>query len=116
MKYIKSYILLALMVLAVTGCKQEDLKDDVNALKDRVTLLEEQVKLLNENIAFFSKVLVCQTIDNGDGTFNASVKVSDSPGFYQWLAAYGKNITVLEPENVRQNYIKYLRDTLNNYL
>lgn len=57
------------MVLAVTGCKQEDLKDNVNALKDRVTLLEEQVKLLNENIAFFSKVLVCQTIDNGDGTF-----------------------------------------------
>ena len=69
MKYIKSYILLALMVLAVTGCKQEDLKDNVNALKDRVTLLEEQVKLLNENIAFFSKVLVRQTVDNGDGTF-----------------------------------------------
>ena len=69
MKYIKSYILLALMVLAVAGCKQEDLKDDVNALKDRVTLLEEQVKLLNENIAFFSKVLVRQTVDNGDGTF-----------------------------------------------
>lgn len=57
------------MVLAVTGCKQEDLKDDVNALKDRLTLLEEQVKLLNENIAFFSKVLVRQTVDNGDGTF-----------------------------------------------
>lgn len=69
MKYIKSYILLALMVLAVTGCKQEDLKDDVNGLKEKVTLLEEQVKLLNENIAFFSKILVRQTIDNGDGTF-----------------------------------------------
>ena len=55
-------------------------------------------------------------IDNGDGSFNASVKVSNSLGFYQWLAAYGKNITVLEPENVRQNYIKYLRDTLDNYL
>ena len=55
-------------------------------------------------------------IDNVDGSFNASVKVSDSLGFYQWLAAYGKNITVLEPENVRQNYIKYLRDTLDNYL
>lgn len=69
MKYIKSYILLALMVLAVTGCKQEDLKDDVNGLKEKVTLLEEQVKLLNENIAFFSKILVRQTVDNGDGTF-----------------------------------------------
>lgn len=69
MKYIKSYILLALMVLAVTGCKQEDLKDDVNGLKEKVTLLEEQVKLLNENIAFFSKILIRQTIDNGDGTF-----------------------------------------------
>ena len=46
MKYIKSYILLALMVLAVAGFKQEDFKDDVNALKDRVNLLEEQVKLL----------------------------------------------------------------------
>lgn len=57
------------MVLAVAGCKQEDLKDDINSLKDRVTLLEEQVKLLNENIAFFSKVLVRQTVDNGDGTF-----------------------------------------------
>lgn len=88
MKYIKSYILLALMVLAVTGCKQEDLKDDVNALKDRVTLLEEQVKLLNENIAFFSKVLVCQTIDNGDGTFTevpaysiSEVLVNDETNF-----------------------------------
>lgn len=76
------------MVLAVTGCKQEDLKDDVNALKDRVTLLEEQVKLLNENIAFFSKVLVCQTIDNGDGTFTevpaysiSEVLVNDETNF-----------------------------------
>lgn len=76
------------MVLAVTGCKQEDLKDDVNALKDRVTLLEEQVKLLNENIAFFSKVLVRQTVDNGDGTFTevpaysiSEVLVNDGPTF-----------------------------------
>ena len=53
MKYIKSYILLALMVLAVTGCKQEDLKDDVNALKDRVTLLEEQVKLHQRLFLYF---------------------------------------------------------------
>ena len=54
--------------------------------------------------------------DNKDGTFNASVKVSDSPGFYQWLAAYGKNITIIEPEGIKQKYIQYLQETLKNYL
>lgn len=54
-------------------------------------------------------------IDNKNGTFNASVKVSDSPGFYQWLASYGKNVIILEPESMRQKYIKYLKNILNNY-
>lgn len=57
MKYIKSYILFALMVMAVSGCKTDDLKDDVNDLKDRVTLLEEQVKILNDNIEAMAYIL-----------------------------------------------------------
>lgn len=57
MKYIKSYILFALMVMAVSGCKTDDLKDDVNDLKDRVTLLEEQVKILNDNIEVLAYIL-----------------------------------------------------------
>lgn len=57
MKYIKSYILLALMTFSVTGCKIDDLKDDVNDLKDRVTLIEEQVKILNDNVEVMAYVL-----------------------------------------------------------
>lgn len=57
MKYIKSYILLALMTFSVTGCKIDDLKDDVNDLKDRVTLMEEQVKILNDNVEVMAYVL-----------------------------------------------------------
>lgn len=57
MKYIKSYILFAFMMLAFTGCKTDDLKDDVNDLKDRVTLLEEQVKILNDNIEAMAYIL-----------------------------------------------------------
>lgn len=60
MKYIKSYILLALMMLSVTGCKVDDLKDDVNDLKDRVTLIEEQVKILNDNVEVMAYVLDSQ--------------------------------------------------------
>lgn len=60
MKYIKSYILLALMVFSVTGCKVDDLKDDVNDLKDRVTLIEEQVKILNDNVEVMAYVLDSQ--------------------------------------------------------
>lgn len=57
MKYIKSYILFALMVMVVSGCKTDDLKDDVNDLKDRVTLLEEQVKILNDNVQAIAYIL-----------------------------------------------------------
>ena len=54
MRYIKSYIMFALMAFAFTGCKMDDLKDDVNDLKDRVTSLEQQIKILNENLEVIS--------------------------------------------------------------
>ena len=45
------------MVFAVTGCKMDDLQDDVNDLKDKVSLIEQQVKLLNSNLAVISYIL-----------------------------------------------------------
>lgn len=57
MKFMKLYILFALSVLGITGCKMENLKDDVNELKDRVTLLEQQAQILNDNIKAMAYIL-----------------------------------------------------------
>ncbi|WP_287677309.1 PL29 family lyase N-terminal domain-containing protein [Bacteroides sp.] len=53
----KLYILFALSVFGITGCKMENLKDDVNELKDRVTLLEQQAQILNDNIKAMAYIL-----------------------------------------------------------
>ena len=60
------------MVMAVSGCKTDDLKDDVNDLKDRVTLLEEQVKILNDNVEVLAYVL------NPDNKTISSAEYSDN--------------------------------------
>lgn len=57
MKFMKLYILFALSVFCITGCKMENLKDDVNELKDRVTLLEQQAQILNDNIKAMAYIL-----------------------------------------------------------
>ena len=57
MKFMKLYILFALSVFSITGCKMENLKDDVNELKDRVTLLEQQAQILNDNIKAMAYIL-----------------------------------------------------------
>jgi len=48
-------------------------------------------------------------------TFNAHVKVFDSPIFYGWLANFSTNITVLSPESVRIGYAEHLRKILTEY-
>lgn len=70
MRYIKSYIMFALMAFAFTGCKMDDLKDDVNDLKDRVTSLEQQINILNENLEVISylfdeKLVITSCTPNG---------------------------------------------------
>lgn len=57
MKFMKLYILFALSVFCITGCKMENLKDDVNELKDRVALLEQQAQILNDNIKAMAYIL-----------------------------------------------------------
>ena len=102
MKYIKSYILFVLMVFAVTGCKMDDLQDDVNDLKDRVTLIEQQVKLLNSNLAVISYILDPQNktiskveavVENGKTTQHV-ITLSDGS---KLTLTIGKPGTVDEP-------------------
>ena len=43
------------------------------------------------------------------------VKVSVSTQFYGWLAALGSGIRLVSPENVRKEYLDFLRKALENY-
>ena len=53
--------------------------------------------------------------EDGEGYFIARVKVSESLGFYQWLASYGANIVIQSPQSMREQYINYLKKTLECY-
>ena len=50
--------------------------------------------------------------DDGPDHCIVSVNVTGSTGLYQWLAQHGTQVQVLSPESIRQQYIQYLRDTL----
>lgn len=102
MKYIKSYLLFALMALTVTGCTLDDLQDDVNNLKDRVTLIEQQVKLLNDNLAVVGYILDAQnktvskveTVTEGGKETQHVITLSDGTKLTLTIGAPG---TVNEP-------------------
>lgn len=53
--------------------------------------------------------------DDGDDHFIANINVANNEGFYQWLAAYGPNIVIENPDEMRQHYIEYLKYTLGKY-
>ena len=61
----------------------------------------------------YGKNVSCR--DDGEEYFIAHVKVSDNPGFYQWLAAYGSNIVIQSPDSMRQKYIQYIKETIKCY-
>lgn len=99
MKYIKSYILLTLMVVSLVGCKVDDLKDDVNDLKNRVALIEEQVKILNDNVEVMAYVLDAQqkTISNVEPSADMSqftITLSDG---YTMTLNVGKAGSIVQP-------------------
>ena len=52
---------------------------------------------------------------NGDGTLTAAVPVSDSEGLYVWLLHHGQEVKVLEPENVKNEFVRRLKTMLSNY-
>lgn len=47
--------------------------------------------------------------NEADGHFTISIKVSDSPGLYQWLAQYGATTKIISPSNVIERYLEYLK-------
>ncbi len=53
---------------------------------------------------------------NGINTFKAIVNVAVSPHFMSWIASFGKKAVILEPKSVRDDYKKFLYDSLKNYM
>lgn len=50
-----------------------------------------------------------------ENQFKAHVLVSVSPQFYGWVAGVGNGMEILGPQEVREDYKKYLKDMLDKY-
>ena len=50
-----------------------------------------------------------------ENQFKASVLVSVSPQFFGWVAGVGKGMEILGPQDVRNEYKKYLEEMLDKY-
>ncbi|MCR4588530.1 MAG: WYL domain-containing protein, partial [Lachnospiraceae bacterium] len=46
---------------------------------------------------------------DGEERFNVHINVVLSPQFYGWLAGLGKEVRIVSPDYVRQEYTDYLR-------
>ena len=54
-------------------------------------------------------------VPSGESHFTFSAKVYNSPVFLSWLMNFGSQITVLSPDNVKQDLIKLAKEVLNQY-
>lgn len=54
-------------------------------------------------------------LDDGPDHFVVTVEAADNTGLYQWLARQGTRLTVVGPDSVRSNYIRYLQSVLEQY-
>ena len=50
-----------------------------------------------------------------ENQFKANVLVSVSPQFFGWVAGVGKGMEILGPQDVRNEYKKYLEEILDKY-
>lgn len=53
--------------------------------------------------------------DNGDGTFDVTVRVVASPRFYGWLFGFGPQAALVDPPAAKAAYQAYLQATLQHY-
>jgi predicted DNA-binding transcriptional regulator YafY len=81
--------------------------------------VEEWVTLLCANkmvgvmIDRFGKDIDIRKID--DKNIRVRIKVALSGQFFGWLAGVGKDVTLLEPEDLKKQFKEYLEEILKNY-
>lgn len=54
-------------------------------------------------------------ISRDEEHFSMQTQISVSPKFFGWLASLGSGAVIVSPENVRREYISFLKKTLMNY-
>ncbi len=50
-----------------------------------------------------------------DGSFTVTVNVVVSPQFYGWLCGFGDDVQLLWPEDIREDFIGYVKKLINKY-
>lgn len=54
--------------------------------------------------------------DDDENFFRCSVSVQKSEQFFSWLSGFGRNLELVFPKDIRNEYIDYIRNILNGYL
>ncbi len=80
--------------------------------EDRKITLEGKMSLVGVVIDRFGTDVAMRP--SGEDRFRATVTVTVSPQFFGWLAGLGKDIRVSWPEDVREAYLGYLREIIEN--
>ncbi len=54
-------------------------------------------------------------IPDGDNSFTSTVSINVGPPFYGWLFQFGSNVEIVSPAEVRQEYLKKLKESAKMY-
>lgn len=57
----------------------------------------------------------CDIRQKEEGFVSVRVRVAVSSQFYGWLSGFGGRIKLLSPENIREDYLRYLKNIIQNY-
>ena len=63
---------------------------------------------------FGEAAAIRKNFDNPD-TFIVRITVNVSPQFFAWLLGLGKEIKIMSPQSVKDDFIEYITDILSNY-
>ena len=53
--------------------------------------------------------------DKGDGYFSVTVQIAESPEFYGWMTAMGRDVRICKPKKSAQAYREYLKGLVKEY-
>lgn len=76
-------------------------------------VLKFNKKLINAAIDRFGKDAAIREYDSNSFTLRAKIK-PEAP-FYGWLFQFGTGVSILSPENVKNEYYSMLNDVINNF-